>query len=162
MRKIKIHIIYFQIIITSLIAISSISCSGSVGFNIFPDSKDIQLGKQIDSEIRKNPKEYPLLKDRSDVKLYIENIGRKILESPEITKKNIYAYSFEIIHCDSIVNAFCTPGGYIYIYTGLLKFVDNEATLAAVIAHEIAHAERRHATRRMTTQLGYEMLISIA
>ena len=59
------------------------------------------------------------------------------------------------------VNAFATPGGYIYIYTGLLKFIDNEATLAAFIAHEIAHAERRHATKRMTKQYGVSLMLDI-
>ncbi|MGH2568807.1 MAG: M48 family metalloprotease, partial [Bacteroidota bacterium] len=73
----------------------------------------------------------------------------------------IYAYQFEVIHDDSTVNAFCTPGGYIYVYTGLLKFLDNEAALAGVLGHEIAHAERRHATRRMTSALGVQILLSI-
>ena len=59
------------------------------------------------------------------------------------------------------MNAFCTPGGYVYVYTGLLKFLDNEATLAGVVGHEIAHAERRHATKRMTASLGVEALVSV-
>ncbi|MBI3006152.1 MAG: M48 family metalloprotease [Ignavibacteriales bacterium] len=139
----------------------SLSCGGSLGINLFPDSKDIELGKQIDQEIRKTPKEYPLLKDRPDVKAYVEHIGRKILASPDIVKRGIYAYQFEIIKDDSTINAFCTPGGYIYVYTGLLKFVDNEATLAGVIGHEIAHAEKRHATRRMTAALGYQIVLSV-
>ena len=49
---------------------------------------------------------------------------------------------------DSILNAFAIPGGHIYIYTGLLKYLDSEAALAGVLAHEIAHAEKRHATWR--------------
>lgn len=138
------------------------NCSGGLaGLNVFPDSKDIELGKQVDGEIRKNPREYPILRDRPDVKAYVEEIGRKILSSPDVKKGGVYAYQFEIIADDKTINAFCTPGGYIYVYTGLLKFVDNEASLAGVIGHEIAHAERRHATRRMTAQLGYQMLLSI-
>ena len=140
---------------------ASLNCGGSLGINPFPDSKDIELGKQIDQEIRKNPKEYPMMTDRPDVKTYVENIGRKILASPDITKRGIYAYQFEIIHDDSTVNAFCTPGGYIYVYSGLLKFLDSEASLAGVVGHEIAHAERRHATRRMTTSLGYQIVLSV-
>lgn len=143
------------------LSFASVNCGGSLGINLFPDSKDIELGKQVDQEIRKNPKEYPMLKNRPDVKSYMENIGRKILASPDITKRGMYAYQFEIIHDDSTVNAFCTPGGYIYVYTGLLKFLDNEATLAGVVGHEIAHAERRHATRRMTTSLGYQIVLSV-
>lgn len=137
-------------------------CSALTHINMFPISKDIELGRQLDAEIRNNPKEYPILKDRPDVKAYVENIGKKILESPDIVYRNQFAYQFEIIKDDSTVNAFCTPGGYVYVYTGLLKFLDNEATLAGVIAHEIAHAEKRHSTNKMTTQSGLQTVIGLA
>ena len=90
----------------------------------------------MDAEIRKQPQEYPILSNRPDVKLYVEEIGRKILASPDVKKRGVYAYRFEIIADDKTINAFCTPGGYIYVYTGLLKFLDNEASLAGVIGHE--------------------------
>ncbi len=145
-----------------LLTLTVTGCATIRTINLFPDSKDVQLGKQFDEEIRKNPKEYPILKDRPDVKEYVETIGRKILQSPHIKYRNKFAYQFEIIHNDSVVNAFCTPGGYIYVYTGLLKFVDNEATLAGVLAHEIAHAECRHSTKQMSIQYGTSVLLSIA
>lgn len=150
-----------RVLFVLLTALASFGCSGSLGLNIFPDSKDIELGKQVDEEIRKNPKEYPILKDRPEIKAYVEQVGKKILSSPEIKKQDIYAYKFEIIKDDSTVNAFCTPGGYIYVYTGLLKFLDNEAALAGVVGHEIAHAERRHATKRMTSALGVQVLVAV-
>lgn len=155
MKLLKPHVVVL------MIACSSLSCSGGLGFNIFPDSKDIQLGQQIDEEIRKTPKEYPLLKDRPDIAFYVEAIGRKILASPSIEKRDLYAYKFEIIKDDSTINAFCTPGGYIYVYTGIMKFLHNEATLAGVLGHEIAHAERRHATKRMTSAMGVQVLLAI-
>ncbi len=104
----------------------------------------------------------PYLKDRPDVKAYVEQIGKKILASPDIVYRNQFAYQFEIINDDSTVNAFCTPGGYVYVYTGLLKFLDNEASLAGVIAHEIAHAEKRHSTNKITTQYGVQTVIGLA
>ncbi len=139
-----------------------VGCIGALGLNLFPDSKDIELGKQIDQEIRQNPKEYPIMKGHPEIKAYVESVGEKILASPAVKKKGMYAYKFEIIYDDSTINAFCTPGGYIYVYTGLLKFLDNEAALAGVIGHEIAHAERRHATLRMSSALGIEVLLAIA
>lgn len=148
-------------IFTLIVVIAGCGGGGSLGFNLFPDSKDIQLGREIDSEIRKNPKEYPILQNRPEVKRYIEEIGTKILASPEIKKKGFYAYQFEIIHDDSTINAFCTPGGYIYVYTGIIKFLDNEASLAGVIGHEIAHAERRHATKRMSSAFGIQILLAV-
>ncbi|MBA4311766.1 MAG: peptidase M48 [Chlorobiaceae bacterium] len=133
----------------------------SCAVNIFPDSEDLKLGKQVDEEIRKNPKEYPILAGRADVKEYVASIGNKILAAPAIQKRGVYAYQYEIIANDSVVNAFCTPGGYIYVYTGLMKFIDDEATLAGIIGHEIAHAERRHATKRMTKTYGAQILIGL-
>ena len=131
------------------------------GINIFPDSEDIKLGKQMDEQIRKNTKEYPILEGSPEVKQYVSEVGNKVLASPAITKRGIYAYKYEIIKDDSTINAFCTPGGYIYVYTGLLRFVDNEATLAGVMGHEIAHAEQRHATKRISKTYGAQILLSV-
>lgn len=142
------------------LSIFSFMCA-SVAFNIFSDQDDVKLGQQLDDEIRSKPQEYPILQNRNDVKNYVEQIGQKILQSPNIKKRGVYAYKFEIIHDDNTINAFATPGGYIYVYTGLLKFVDNEATLAGIVAHEIAHAERRHATQRLTKYYGASILLSV-
>lgn len=142
-------------------SIVGISCATLRSINVFPASQDIELGLQVDKEIRGNPKEYPLLENKPTVTKYVDQLGRKILASPEIKYRDSFAYKFEIIHDDSTVNAFCTPGGYVYVYTGLMKFLDNEATLAGVIAHEIAHAECRHATKRMTAALGAEVLVQL-
>ena len=132
------------------------------GVNIFSDADDLKLGQQMDEQIRKNSKEYPILEGHPGVKQYVMEVGNRVLASPAITKRGIYSYKYEIIQKDSIINAFCTPGGYIYVYTGLLKFVDNEATLAGVMGHEIAHAERQHASKRITKAYGVQMLLSVA
>src|ERR1041385_6915764 len=145
------------LLLACLLSMSWINC----GVNIFPDDQDIQLGKQFDAEIRKNPKQYPIMEGHPEVKRYVKEVGDRVLSSPQITKRGVYAYQYEVIHDDSTINAFCTPGGYIYVYTGLLKFVDNEATLAGVMGHEIAHAERRHATQRMTSAYGVQIITSL-
>lgn len=142
-------------------AFAGICCATLRSINIFPESKDIELGLQIDREIRKNPGEYPLLTGKPEINTYVEQIGQKILASPDLKYRDSFAYKFEIVQNDSVINAFCTPGGYIYVYTGLMKFLDNEATLAGVIGHEIAHAERRHATKRMTAALGAGVLVGL-
>lgn len=147
-------------LIILFISIIFISCS--TGINIFTDSDEVNLGKQFDAEIRKNTKEYPIYENQ-EVKDYIDkNIFREILKSPEIKKNNVYNYQIEIIKNDSILNAFAIPGGYIYLYTGLLKYLDSEDALAGVLAHEIAHVERRHATQRITASYGISIILSIA
>ena len=133
----------------------------SCGANLFSESDDVKIGEDLDKEIRNSPKEFPLLTNRPEITDYVTNIGKYILNSsPKIQYKNVFPYKFQVIN-DTIVNAFCTPGGFIYVYTGLMKFVDNEATLAGVIAHEIAHAERRHMTQRLTSYYGVSMLLSL-
>jgi beta-barrel assembly-enhancing protease len=149
-------------IFTFFISIGFFGCAGLLQLNMFPVEKDIELGKQFDGEIRNNSREYPILINHPEVKTYITNIGNKVLASPEIQYRGQFAYQFEIIKDDSTINAFCTPGGYVYVYTGLLKYLDNEASLASVIAHEIAHAERRHATKQMTAKYGTQALLNIA
>jgi beta-barrel assembly-enhancing protease len=129
------------------------------GVNMYSDTDDVNLGAQLDKEIRSSPKVYPLMLGRPELKSYVSGVVQKVLASPDIRKRAIYPYTLEIIQDDKTVNAFCTPGGYIYVYTGLLKFLDNEATLAGVLGHEIAHAELRHATKRITAAHGAQVLL---
>jgi predicted Zn-dependent protease len=131
---------------------------GSV--NIFPVAQDKQLGAQFDQEIRANPKEYPILNNAA-ARSYVQSMVDRLVQSPEVRYRNQFAYKAEIINDDNTINAFCTPGGYIYVYTGLIKMLDNEAALAGVMGHEIAHAERRHSTSRMTKQLGVSVMMDM-
>ncbi len=55
---------------------------------------------------------------------------------------NPFEYTFKVVEED--VNAFSLPGGYIYIYEGLVKYAESDDELAGVLAHEIAHASMRH------------------
>lgn len=157
--------LHIQIAVVLIISISltatSIHCGSRLGLNLFTDKDDVQLGQQIDEEIRNNPEEFPILQTHPHVRVYVEQIGERLLQSQHIRKRDIYPYQFEIIHDDSTINAFCTPGGFIYVYTGLMHFLDNEAALAGVIGHEIAHAERRHATRRISAYYGTQILLAV-
>jgi len=59
------------------------------------------------------------------------------------------------------MNAFALPGGPVFVYTGLLKYLDSEAALAGVLAHEVAHIESRHATKRLSANYGVSLLLSL-
>jgi len=150
----------FFVLIFFSITISS--CDPDTGtINIFSDSDDVQLGLQVQNEIAANTSEYPKFNGDPSIKSYITSrIFNEVLNSSKILKKNSFQYKVEIID-KNIYNAFALPGGGVYLYTGLLKYIDSEAALAGIIAHEIAHCERRHATNRMTKQYGVTLLLSI-
>jgi predicted Zn-dependent protease len=138
-------------------------CTGmlsSCGFNMFPVSDDVKLGSQLDAEIRSNPREYPISTNQ-EVTNYVQNMANEILQSPQVKYRGRFAYKVAVINDDKTANAFCTPGGYIYVYTGLMKMLDNEASLAGVMGHEIAHAEMRHGTQKMTKIYGLQTMLEM-
>jgi predicted Zn-dependent protease len=142
-------------------AIVVLAVGGCGGINLFPLDQDAQLGLQIDQEIQNNPAEYPILKNEA-VRGYVQGIVNQIIQAPQIKYRGKFPYKVTIINDDKTLNAFATPGGYIYVYTGILKYLENEASLAGVLGHEIAHAEERHGTEHMSNQLGIEVLLAIA
>ncbi|MBN1143626.1 MAG: M48 family metalloprotease [Bacteroidales bacterium] len=137
-------------------------CSKDNDLNFFSVRQDIEFGAQLDSTILANPAEYPVLSrtQYAEVYSYLETMLGDILESEEILYKDEFAWKLTIINSD-VVNAFAAPGGYLYFYTGLLKYLDNGAQLAGIMGHEVAHTDRRHSTEAMTKEYGFSVLISI-
>jgi beta-barrel assembly-enhancing protease len=132
------------------------------GINLFTVQDDAELGAEVAAEIESDPQTYPPYEGDPSVATYLETrVFEHILQSPEIEYKDAFSYRVEIIDDPETLNAFALPGGRVYVYTGLLKYLDNEAALAGVLAHEIAHAERRHATRRLTKYYGVSFLLSV-
>jgi predicted Zn-dependent protease len=134
----------------------------SCGANIFTIEDDVAMGKELDEEIRNDNQNYPILQGNDEVKQYVSGIGKDIITKSDYVKyEKIFPYKFEVIDDDSTINAFCIPGGFIYVYTGLIKYLDNESALAGVIGHEIAHAERRHMSQRLTSYYGVSFILSL-
>jgi predicted Zn-dependent protease len=136
----------------------SMGCAG--GANLYSKQDDMALGDQVAAQIAADPQQFPVLNNEA-TRSYVQNIVNNIVASPNVVNKD-FNYHVTIINDDKTVNAFSIPGGRMYVYTGLLKFVDNEATLAGIMAHEIAHADSRHATEQLTKTYGLQMIASIA
>ncbi len=136
----------------------------SQNINLFPVEKDVQLGKQVSAEIKSKPKEYPILDPTKNREVYkfINGITRSILRTGKVKHARDFKWEVKIIDDPKTLNAFCTPGGYIYVYTGLIKYLDSEDQLAGVMGHEMAHAALRHSTRQMTTMYGLQTLVQLA
>ena len=132
-------------------------------FNIFSIQDDINFGEQLRDEIQSNPSDYPLLDEvqYADAYAHIFRIRDSILNSGELIYADDFEWDVDIIENDSVLNAFCAPGGYICVYTGIIKFLDNEAQFAGVMGHEMAHADRRHSTDQLTKAYGLSILLSI-
>lgn len=134
------------------------------GINLFTLEQDRDLGKQVAGEIAADPAQFPVLDSASNVAAYkyIYGIRDKILATGKVQHKDDFVWQVRIINDDSTLNAFCTPGGYIYVYTGIIKYLENEAQFAGVMGHEMGHADLRHSTRQMTKIYGIEILVSAA
>jgi beta-barrel assembly-enhancing protease len=133
------------------------------GINLFSPEQDMELGTQVNEEILSDPKQFPILPENGNetVYRYVRGITSKLLNTGQVQYSDKFAWQVRIIADDKTLNAFCTPGGYIYVYTGLIKFLDSEDQLAGVMGHEIAHAALRHSTRQMTQAYGIAALSSI-
>lgn len=138
------------------------SCDKNENFVLFSVQDDIDLGQQVSQEINNDPK-FDLLSrtDYPEAYNYLDGMVSDILNTGEVEYKEEFAWDVTIIHDDSTLNAFATPGGYIYVYTGLIKYLDNADDLAGVLGHEIAHADLRHTSRNLQKQYGVQILLSI-
>ena len=133
------------------------------GFNLFSIEDEKTLGLQVKTEIESNAQEYPIMPEQGNEQIYryIRGLSNSIVNSGKLTHKNEFAWEVKIIKDDETLNAFCTPGGYIYVYTGLIKFLDSEDELMGVLGHEIAHADLRHSTRQLTKVMGLQVLLAV-
>jgi beta-barrel assembly-enhancing protease len=117
--------------------------------NFYSLDKEIALGKQLSDEVRKQAKtvEDPLITE------YVNRMGQTLVRNSDAK----VPFSFRIIEGDA-PNAFALPGGFIFVYTGLIKIASEETELAAAMAHEIAHVAARH----MTCQATKSQIASVA
>ena len=133
---------------------------------IFSIEDDIALGNQVAAQtdsIYKSQLIEPT-DPRPNVQAaygQINKIVAKILASDKVSYAQEFGYKVKIINDDNTLNAFATPGGHIYVFTGLIKKLDNEDQLAGVLGHEIAHADRRHTSKALERQYGLSVLLSI-
>lgn len=121
--------------------------------NIIGTDEEVQMGHELSTEVEKEFKIYR----NAEVAAYVQSVGDKVVR---VCDRRDIEYHFAVIEKDEL-NAFAMPGGYIYIYSGLMKDLDDEAQLAAVLAHEVGHVTARHSTERLTAIYGYQLLASL-
>ena len=138
-----------------LFALVAVSCTTNPHSNrrqltLIPQQRMFSLGKKSYEEMKK--KETLLTSGRTFRQ--VVSVGKNVAKASGIQ----FPWEFAVIKNDKKINAFCLPGGKIAVYTGILAVAENEAGLAAILGHEIAHAVLRHGAERMSqalmTQLG--------
>jgi len=157
--------IFTRILAGAILAFFIISCTkapvtGRKQLIMVSPSEEMQLGMKSAQEILKKER---LSHDQQLIDM-TNRVGKRIAQvaSKEYPIAKNFKWQFFVIDNPKEANAFCLPGGKVFVYSGLFKYVANDAELAAVLGHEIGHALARHGAERMSrgilTQTGGEVL----
>ncbi len=121
--------------------------------NISPEEEK-EMGQKICEELEKTYKVW----DNEIEKKRIYSVAEKIIN---VTERKDVEYTFKLLDIPE-VNAISIPGGFIYVFKGLIELIDSDDELAAVLAHEIAHIERKHGItiyKKSTKAMFYNMIL---
>jgi metalloendopeptidase OMA1, mitochondrial len=131
---------------------STVPMTGRSQLNFIPQGEEMKLGL---SEFDKMKKQVPISKDPK-LNAMVQEVGRRI---SEVAKADMPDAQWEFVVFESKeANAFCLPGGKVGIYTGILPITKDDAGLATVMGHEVAHAVARHGGERMSQAMGLQAL----
>ena len=111
------------------------------GINFYSLEREIALGKQMSHEVELEAR---VVYDAA-ITEYVNRLGQNLVRNSAAK----VPFVIKVLDSDE-VNAFALPGGFMFVNTGLILKADNEAELAGVMAHEIAHVAARHGTRQAT------------
>lgn len=117
---------------------------------MYGDEKEAAIGASVALSVEKQLK----INNEVDVNERVESIFKRIVA---VCDRQDIVYTIRVVDED-VMNAFSLPGGYVYIYKGLINKVDNDDELAGVIAHEVAHIVAKHAMKRIQAAYGAMIL----
>ena len=124
---------------------------------LVPPETEIELGRKLSRQIEA---EQPVLRD-SKIQRWVEEVAAPLVLASHRDRPGI-RYRFRVLDDPQQVNAFALPGGFIYLYSGLLLFMENEAEVAGVLAHEIGHVVGRHSANQLAARFGLQLLARMA
>jgi len=126
---------------------------------LISDQQEAELGRQVKAELETKEK-IKYVEDQAVVD-YVRNLSAPILQAANRDRANV-KWKVNVIDDPKMVNAFATPGGYLYVYTGLLLAAENEAEVAGVMGHEAAHVTGRHSAQALMLQYGQQAVLDAA
>lgn len=155
--------IYKQTIAAAILAVFFIGCTKApiTGRNqliMVSPQQELALGFESAKQVLQTEK----VSNDPQKNAQVRRIGKRIATVTEKLYQTNFDWEFFVIDNDEAGNAFCLPGGKVFVYTGLFKYAANDDELVAVIGHEIAHALARHGAERMSAgqmqQVGGQVL----
>jgi len=133
---------------------SEVEGTGRKRIMLVSESQEASLGVQAYQEILSGER----MSTDQRMTAIVRRVGERIAA---VADRPDFEWEFNLIESEQ-VNAFCLPGGKIAVYTGILPIMKNEAGLAAVMGHEVAHAIARHGAERMSQQMAYGVVQEVA
>ncbi len=112
--------------------------------------QEVEIGKSVAKNVEEK---YKILNDPAIIS-YINEVGQQVAAK---SFRQDVKYHFKVLD-DENINALACPGGFIYIFGGALAAMENEAQLAFVLGHEIAHVSARHSAKKIQKVLGVTLL----
>ncbi|GAB4170517.1 MAG: M48 family metallopeptidase [Rhodocyclaceae bacterium] len=129
-----------------LAACKSVPITGRSQLQLISEGQEISMGFSAFQDVLKKEK----VSYDPRLNAMVERVGRRIAAA---TGRSDYRWEFRVLDNDRMVNAFALPGGKVAVYTGMFPVARDDAGLAAVIGHEVAHAIARHGGERLSQQL---------
>ncbi len=120
---------------------------------LIPESQEIAMGNEAFQTVLQQEK----LSLNPRLQEMVQRVGQRIANA---SGRNDYQWDFKLLSSTK-QNAFCLPGGKVAVYEGILPICENEAGLAVVMSHEVAHALARHGGERMSQQTGLQTISSV-
>jgi predicted Zn-dependent protease len=161
-RRAKSTLCLFVAVAASAAAAAGCSSETAAELLISPQDENM-LGAELKAEMEKGTADMPAIRylKEPELRTYILGLADKVVAIGKAQKPE-FTWSVEVIDDDMQVNAFATPGGYLYVYTGLLRAADNEAEVVGVLGHEVGHVLARHFAQRLVKTYTLQGLIAIA
>jgi predicted Zn-dependent protease len=159
MQKI-IRILILIILGQVILSCSKVPITGRKQLKLLPNSMLLEMGQtSYSSFLKENPAVNPPTRASAEVTavgIRISQAVEKYLKDNGLSKKTEgYKWEFNVVDSPEI-NAWCMPGGKVVVYTGILPLTKDDAGLAVVMGHEIAHAIADHGNERMSQQLSIQ------
>ena len=139
-----------------IVSCATVPHTGRKQLNFLPDKDLDALGARSYSELLVRE---PSCND-SKINEAVKRVAKRVSAAAEELDHPGFDWKIHVVDRD-IPNAFCLPGGKIVVYTGILPYVKNEAGLATIIGHEIAHAVARHGGERLSQQVAIQGISSV-